>query len=54
MAATQVQAEKPFDRFVRDFGAKYLKAVACLVKDRAVLLIFYDFLLEFRLAILQI
>ena len=43
MAATQAQAGKAFDRFVRDFGAKYPKAVDKLVKDRAVLLAFYDF-----------
>jgi len=43
MAATQAQAGKAFDRFVRDFGAKYPKAVEKLVKDRAVLLAFYDF-----------
>jgi transposase-like protein len=43
MAETQAQAEKAFDRFVRDFGAKYPKAVDCLVKDRVVLLTFYDF-----------
>lgn len=43
MAETKTQAEKAFDRFVRNFGAKYPKAVDCLVKDRAVLLTFYDF-----------
>lgn len=43
MAETKAQAEKAFDRFVRDFGAKYPKAVDCLVKDRVVLLSFYDF-----------
>jgi len=43
MAETKAQAGKAFDRFVRDFGAKYPKAVAKLVKDRAVLLAFYDF-----------
>ncbi len=42
MTETQALAEKAFDRFVRDFGAKYPKAVAILVKDRAVLLTFYD------------
>ena len=35
--------EKAFDRFVLDFGAKYPKAVAKRVKDRAALLAFYDF-----------
>ncbi len=43
MAETKTQAEKAFDRFVRDFSAKYPKAVEILVKDRAVLLTFYDF-----------
>src|SRR5512137_692630 len=43
MAATKAQAGQAFDRFVRDFGAKYPKAVAKLVKDRAALLAFYDF-----------
>jgi len=42
-APTKAQAEKALDRFVRDFGAKYPKAVAKLVKDRAALLAFYDF-----------
>jgi transposase-like protein len=43
MAETKAQAGKAFDRFVRDFGAKYPKAVDKLVKDRAALLAFYDF-----------
>jgi transposase-like protein len=43
MAETRAQAGKAFDRFVRDFGAKYPKAVEILKKDRAVLLAFYDF-----------
>ncbi|TAL09081.1 MAG: IS256 family transposase [Nitrospirae bacterium] len=43
MAETQAQAGKAFDRFVRDFGAKYPKAVEKLAKDRADLLAFYDF-----------
>lgn len=42
-AETKLQAEKAFDRFVRDFGAKYPKAVEKLVRDRAVLLAFFDF-----------
>jgi transposase-like protein len=42
-AETKLQAEKAFDRFVRDFGAKYPKAVDKLVKDRTALLAFYDF-----------
>jgi putative transposase len=39
----QAQAEKAFDRFVRDFGAQYPKAVEKLVRDRVALLTFYDF-----------
>ena len=39
----ETQAGKAFDRFARDFGAKYPKAVAILDKDRAALLAFYDF-----------
>jgi putative transposase len=35
MAETQAQANQAFDRFARDFGAKYPKAVAILAKDRA-------------------
>jgi putative transposase len=42
-AETLALAEKAFDRFVRDFGAKYPKAVEKLAKDRATLLAFYDF-----------
>jgi len=43
MAETKAQAEKAFDRFVRDFSAKYPKATGVLIKDREVLLSFYDF-----------
>jgi transposase-like protein len=43
MAETRHQAEAAFDLFVDSFEAKYPKAVACLVKDRDVLLTFYDF-----------
>jgi putative transposase len=43
MAATKVQAGQAFDRFVRDFGAKYPKAAEKLIKDREALLAFYDF-----------
>ena len=43
MAETRHQADKAFDLFVRSFEAKYPKAVDCLVKDRDVLLNFYDF-----------
>ena len=40
---TASQANTAFDRFARDFGAKYPKAVTILAKDRAELLAFYDF-----------
>jgi len=43
MAATRQEASKAFDLFVQTFEAKYPKAVECLVKDREVLLTFYDF-----------
>ena len=32
-----------FDRFVEVYGTKWPKSAACLVKDRAELLAFYDF-----------
>ena len=43
MAATRQEASKAFALFVETFEAKYPKAVECLVKDREVLLRFYDF-----------
>jgi putative transposase len=42
-AETKAQAEKAFDLFVTTYEAKYPQAVECLVKDRGVLLSFYDF-----------
>ena len=42
-AETRAQAEAAFDFFVDAYGMKYDKAVAKLVKDRNVLLAFYDF-----------
>jgi len=42
-AETKADAEEAFDLFVTTFEAKYPKAVACLAKDRDVLLAFYDF-----------
>jgi transposase-like protein len=42
-AETKADAEAAFDLFVETFQAKYPKAVACLRKDRDVLLVFYDF-----------
>jgi putative transposase len=43
MAETRNQAEAAFDFFLEAYGPKYEKAVACLEKDRDVLLTFYDF-----------
>ena len=43
MAATRIDAEKAFDAFIDDFSVKYADATDCLVKDRDVLLAFYDF-----------
>jgi putative transposase len=43
MAPSREKALKAFDLFVQTFEAKYPKAVECLVKDREVLLTFYDF-----------
>lgn len=43
MADTRKAANQAFDAFVAAYEAKYPKAVACLTKDRDVLLAFYDF-----------
>lgn len=43
MAATRADAIKAFDRFLQTHDAKWPKAAACLQKDRAELLAFYDF-----------
>jgi len=43
MAETKEMAEKAFDHFVQSYEAKYPKAAECLMKDREVLLTFYDF-----------
>jgi len=43
MAAACSDAQKAFDLFLETFRAKYPAAVACLEKDREVLLAFYDF-----------
>ncbi len=43
MAPSREKALKAFDLFVQTFEAKYPKAAECLVKDREVLLTFYDF-----------
>jgi transposase-like protein len=42
-APTREDAHQAFDHFVAAFQAKYPDAVACLCKDRDVLLAFYDF-----------
>lgn len=42
-AATQAEAEKAFDLFIRTYEAKYPKATICLQKDREELMAFYDF-----------
>jgi putative transposase len=42
-AETKAEAGAAFDFFVENYGVKYDKAVAKLVKDRDVLLAFYDF-----------
>ena len=42
-AATQAEAEKAFDLFIRTYEAKYPKATLCLQKDREELMAFYDF-----------
>ena len=42
-AETREDAEAAFDFFVATYGIKYDKAVAKLIKDRDVLLAFYDF-----------
>ena len=42
-AETRADAEAAFNFFVETYGVKYDKAVAKLVKDRDVLLAFYDF-----------
>src|SRR3954449_10237652 len=42
-AEGKAEAEKAFDLFVTTYEAKYPQAVECLVKDRGVLLSFYDF-----------
>jgi transposase-like protein len=43
MAATRADAIKAFDRFIEVYGTKWPRTAACLEKDRAELLAFYDF-----------
>jgi transposase-like protein len=42
LAPTRAQAEVAVDLFAEAYGARYLKAVACLRKDQRALLAFYD------------
>jgi transposase-like protein len=42
-AETRAAAEAAMDTFTKKFGAKYEKAVTCLIKDRDALLAFYAF-----------
>jgi len=42
-ADTKNEAERHFNDFVHGYEAKYPKAAQCLLKDRDVLLTFYDF-----------
>lgn len=43
MTESREQAYTAFDNTVKRFEAKYQKAMACLVKDKAAMLAFYDF-----------
>ncbi len=43
MSAKREDAIKTFDRFIEVYGTKWPRATACLEKDRAELLAFYDF-----------
>lgn len=43
MSPTKAKAEKAVTYFQETYGAKYPKAVECLIKDRDELLAFYDF-----------
>ena len=43
MSATKADATKALDRFIATYGVKWPRAAACLEKDRAELLAFYDF-----------
>ena len=42
-AETKTDANQAFNRFIKTYQAKYHEATECLVKDRDVLLAFYDF-----------
>jgi putative transposase len=47
MAETRKDAETALDAFIENYSRKYDKAAECLVKDRDVLLAFYDFPAEY-------
>ncbi len=42
-APTRTTAEVAIDVFAEKYGARYEKAVACLIRDRVALLAFFDF-----------
>jgi transposase-like protein len=43
LSPTREKAGAAYDRFLKDFQAKYPKACECLQKDKDVLFAFYDF-----------
>jgi putative transposase len=43
LASTRADAKQAYQEFVKQYGAKYPKAVECLTKDEEVLFTFYDF-----------
>ena len=43
LSGTYEEAIKAYDRFVKEYSAKWPKAVECLTKDKDVLFTFYDF-----------
>jgi putative transposase len=43
MAPARAAAELALEAFAEKYGAKYARAVDCLIKDRADLAAFYDF-----------
>ena len=47
-AKTRAGAEAALDAFAEEYGAKYDKAVTCLMKDPDAMLAFYDFPTEQR------
>jgi putative transposase len=43
LAPTKADAVKTFDKFIKNYEAKYPKATTCLIKDKRELMAFYDF-----------